>query len=442
MILPGHRAIIAGLCAQLVLPGVALAQQPPPHRVRLDAAGRVVLSAGASARVRSESWSGFAFGTPPAAPATTNNQTYGLLRVMPHLRLDVADRLTVFVQVKSALTTGRDLAGGDRPVDEDRFDVQQAFARLTVPVGSARAAVSAGREDLAFGRERLVGPLDWVNSRRTFQGANLVISAGPGTARLFWVRPVQVRLVTWNIPDSTRQVFGAYLACERPGYGADAYWLGAHTDVARFNSTTAADRRSTIGTRLYTRGPARGGALDAEIEAAYQFGTFGTSDVSAMMVASQAGWRPATATRLYVGIDYGSGDDSTAGKAGTFHQLYPTAHAFLGFADVHGRQNVVDLSWGGSAVVRRATVMADVHNFWRASSKDGLYGADGAQARAAGSGLSARVGTEVDLTVRYPVRVDMPLQAGYSLYLPGRYLEQSGRWETLHFGYVQVGWVW
>jgi hypothetical protein len=432
--------LAAPLLVAVIVPGTALSQQP--RRVVLDDAGRVSLSAGITARVRAESWSNFAFGTPPAAPATTNDQTFGLLRVMPHVRLDVADRLTVFVQAKAALTTGRELAGGDRPIDEDRFDIQQAYARLTVPVGRWRLALSGGREDLTFGRERLIGPLDWGNSRRTFQGASVVVSSGPGSARLFWVRPVQVRQLTWNIPDSTRQVFGVSLACERPRFGIEAYWLGAHTDVARFNSTTAADRRSTVGARVFTRGPARRGGFDVEIEAAYQFGAFGTADVGAYMIASQAGWRPTAATRVYLGFDLGTGDDSTTGKLRTFNQLYPTGHLHLGYADVHGRQNVVDLSWGASALVRRATVVADVHNIWRASAKDGLYGVDGTQTRAAGTGLATRVGTEVDLTLRYPLRRDLPLQAGYSIYLPDRYLEQSGRSETMHFGYVQVGWTW
>ena len=436
------RAVAALVCMVLASPGTAPAQGRRAHRVVLDDAGRFTFSYGASARVRGEAWSNFAFGAPPAAPGTANDQVYGLARVMAHARLDIAERLTLFVQAKSALTTGRDLSGADRPIDEDRFDVQQAWARLSVSSGARRMSLSGGREDLTFGRERLVGPLDWVNSRRTFQGVNLVVSGALGSARVFWVRPVQVRQVTWNIPDSTRRLYGVYLSRERARLGAEAYWLGARTDVARFNSTTAADRRSTVGGRVYTRGPARRGGLDAEVEAAWQFGDFGAADVSAVMIGSQAGWRPTAATRVYVGFDYGSGDDSTAGKLGTFNQLYPTGHPHLGFADVHGRQNVVDLSWGASAVVRRTTVMADVHNFRRASTRDGLYGADGSQARAAGSGLSSRVGTEVDLTVRYPVRGDMPLAAGYSVYLPDRYLEQSGASETLHFGYVQVGWTW
>jgi hypothetical protein len=438
-----HRVLVpAALIAAAGLPGTAWGQAQR-NRLALDDRERTVLSWGATARVRAEGWSNFAFG-PPASPAAgvVYDQVFSLLRAMAHVRLDVADRFTFFVQAKTALTSGRELPGGDRPIDEDRFDVQQAYAQVRLPAGGWRLALSGGREDLTFGRERLVGPLDWVNSRRTFQGASLVVSGAAGSARLFWVRPVQVRPETWNIADSTRTLFGLHVTRERARYGVDAYWLGAHTDVARFNATTAADRRSTVGARVYSRGPAQRGALDADVEVAYQFGEFGTADVSAVMVGSQAGWRPTAATRVYAGFDFGSGDDSTAGRLGTFHQLYPTGHAFLGFADVHGRQNVAGLSAGGSALVHRATVLVDVHAFWRANARDGLYGVDGSQARAAGNGLSRRVGTELDLTLRYPLRPNAPLAAGYSVYLPGRYLEQSGTSATMHFGYVQLGWTW
>ena len=427
----------------LALAAPVASAQTPAHRYPVTSDGSTAVSFGASARVRGEGWSNFAFGPPASPPAGVEyDQVYGLLRVMAHARLDVGQRLTLFLQAKSALTSGRELPGGDRPSDEDQFDIQQAYAKVTLPVGAWRIALSGGREDLTFGRERLVGPLDWVNARRTFQGANLVVTGPAGSARLFWAHPVQNRQQTWNIPDSTRELFGLYLARERTRYGADAYWLGARSDAARFNSTSAPDRRNTVGARVFSRGPARRGAFDVEVEAAYQFGDFGAADVAAVMVGSQAGWRPTAATRMYLGFDYGSGDDSTAGKLGTFNQLYPTGHPHLGFADVHGRQNVVDLSLGGSAVVRGTTVLADVHNFWRASTQDGLYGADGSQSRAAGSGLSSRVGTELDLTVRRVLRPSVPLAVGYSLYLPGAFLEQSGTSETLQFAYVQLGWTW
>lgn len=434
---------VLALAAVLAVPGTAAAQAQR-HRAVLDDAGSVVVTWGANARLRAEGWSSFAFGPPPAPPAGVEyDQVYGLARVFAFTRLDVKDRFGLYLQVKSSVTTGRDLPGGDRVSDVDEFDVQQAYAQVRVPAGSWKLALTAGREEMSYGRERLVGVSDWANTRRAFQGANVVATGAGMRIKGFWTRPMQMRQHTWNIPDSTRQFYGVYVSREAPRYGADAYWLRSEADGARFNaSPSRPDRRHTVGVRAYTRGQPRKGAADFELETAYQFGDFGDADVSALLVAAEAGWRPAASTRVHLGFDYGSGDDSTAGKMGTFNQLYPTGHSVLGYIDVHGRPNVVDL-WGGGAIVHRGTTLRlDLHNFWRASTRDALYFVDGSQGRAAGSGLSPHVGTEVDVTLRRALRPNVPLQLGYSVYLPGLFLEQSGTSGTMHFAYLQLGWTW
>ncbi len=443
-----RRAIgVLSVSTLIVWPSTLQGQGRSPaqrNRTTLDEAGRVVLAWGASARLRAEGWNNFAFGAPPSPPAGVEyDQPFGLARAFVHARLDWADRLGVYVQVKSAVSTGRNLQGGDRTSDVDEFDVQQAYLQARVPAGSWRLSATIGREDLSYGRERLVGVSDWSNVRRTFQGANVVAAGAGMRIKAFWTRPMQMRQYTWNIPDSTKQFYGVYASREAARYGADAYWLRSEADGARFNaSPSRPDRRHTVGVRAYTRGQPHKGAADVELEAAYQFGDFGTADVSALLVALEAGWRPAASTRVHLGFDYGSGDDSTAGRMGTFNQLYPTGHSVLGYIDVHGRPNVVDL-WGGGAIVHRGTTLRlDMHNFWRASTKDALYLTDGSQGRAAGNGLSPHVGTEFDVTVRRALRPNLPFQAGYSVYLPGSFLEQSGTSETMHFGYVQLGWVW
>lgn len=435
----GALAIAAAALAAAGLPA-----QAPAHRVVLDSAQGITLSAGANARLRTEAWSNYDFGAPVVPPAGVEyDQVYGLVRAFMHMRLDWRDRLTVFVQLKTALTTGRDLPGGDRAQDLDEADVQQAYLQARVPIGAWRLALTAGREDMSYGRERLVGVSDWSNTRRTFQGANVVASRPGLTIKAFWARPMQVRQYTWNIPDSTRAFYGVHLMRERPRFGVDAYWFGSRMDAARYNALpTSPEHRNTVGARGYSRGAARAGALDGELEVAYQFGTYGASDIAALLVAAQAGWRPTAATRIYLGFDYGSGDDSTAGRLGSVSQLYATGHSVLGYIDAQGRPNVVD-GWAGTSLAHRGTtIQVDLHDFWRASTTDGFYGVGGTQARPAGNGLAAHVGSELDLTVRRAWRRNLPLQVGYSVYLPGTFLEQSGTSETMQLGYVQLGWVW
>src|SRR5262249_18265316 len=50
--------------------------------------------------------------------------------------------------------------------------------------------------------------------------------------------------------------------------------------------------------------------------------------------------------RAYFEFDYASGDKKRGGSVGTFNQLYPNGHAFLGYIDYIGRQNIISPNTG------------------------------------------------------------------------------------------------
>jgi hypothetical protein len=431
----------------VVFTAAASAQQPTPSGLRVDlaAGGRTRLEIGGQVRVRGELWRNANFGL-AAAPAVADDE-YALSRVLLGARLVLGDRLTLFVQGKSSLLTDRSLPGFRRTSDEDQLDVQQAWLEARGRAGRATAALRVGRTDLALGRERLVSPLDWTNARRTFQGGTLTLTVPAVTLTAVLVQPVLVRQARPNIGDSLRTLAGLYASrTVRPRIGADLYWLYGVTDVASVNGTAGKERRHTVGGRLFTRATPSGGPWDAEVEAAYQFGGLGAGDIAAWMVATQVGRtfrQLPMAPRFYVGLDYATGDDEPGGDVQTFSQLYPLAHAYLGYADVHGRQNVLDLSWGGSGRAGAFQLMVDVHNFWLASGDDFLYGVDGAAvtARDPLATDAMMVGTEVDLTVRRTfLQGRLTVQGGYSRYLTDEFLDTTGPSKGLHFAHVQVGW--
>jgi hypothetical protein len=45
-------------------------------------------------------------------------------------------------------------------------------------------------------------------------------------------------------------------------------------------------------------------------------------------------------------FDYASGDGRPGGTVGTYDQLYPSSHRFLGYIDYIGRQNILSASGG------------------------------------------------------------------------------------------------
>lgn len=388
-------------------------------------------------RLRLEGWNGFNFGAPPSAD---DGDQFLLFRARGRGRLDLGPRVTFVAQVKSALVTGRDLAGGNSAAFYDELDLQQGYAEVRTARGSRGAAVRVGRQELALGRERLVSPLEWGNVRRTLEGI-AVATAGPrGVVHGFWSRPVPVRKYDFNERSGATAFYGLHVSpATRRFSGLDLYWYGLNNDAATYNGTTGAERRHTFGARV--AGPPTAPRVDYEVEAAYQTGTVGSEDIAAAMLTVQVGWRLsriAGAPRLYAQLDYASGDDAAGGSVGTFNHLFPLGHAYLGFADVLGRQNVVDLSVGGAARVGRANVAVDLHRFLRASTADAMYGSGGAVTRPGAGGTSRSVGTEVDLTYRRVLGRGVNLAAGYSRVFAGAFIAESGPDRNIDFAYVML----
>ena len=427
---------------QLAFMVLALAATPARAqlRLRLDGDSATFVSLGGALRLRGENWSGFGAGAAPG------QDFFALSRVLLKSEFRYRGWGSVVAEVKSSLAASRSLPGEERPIDEDVLDVQQLYAEFRPPSVRLRGSVRVGRFDLALGRERLVSPLDWVNSRRTFQGAATAISLKGIELRAFWVEPVAVRRRKPNTVDSTRQLYGIHLA-KGP---LEAYWLRHELRAnAQFNNSSGPERRHTLGARVVAR--PRAGRVDYDAEAAWQTGRVGVNDVSAWMAGSQIGWSAPgrLGARLYAGFDYGSGDDAPGGDVGTFNQLYPLGHAFLGYIDLHGRQNVMALNLGASLrPLAGHTVQLDIHEFRRASRRDALYGVDGSVLRAVSTdplapALPARVGAEVDLTVRRSLMAGhLVLQGGVSRYFAGAFLEAAGptRDVTWAYGQATVSW--
>ena len=110
---------------------------------------------------------------------------------------------------------------------------------------------------------------------------------------------------------------------------------------------TGCEKRHTVGSRI--SGKIAASDFDYDAEAAYQFGSIGSADISAYMAASELGYTffdAPTLPRLHVGFDYASGDDDRGDRVGTFNQLFPLGHAYFGHIDTIARQNIVDLSTG------------------------------------------------------------------------------------------------
>ncbi len=411
--------------------------------IPLTDGGAAWVGFGGQLRERVEVWSDFGFGATPGG--VDNDDVFLLSRLLLHADLHLGEHVRVFVQGKSSLSTDRDLAGGRRTLDVDELAMQNGFVDLSTSLADGgRALLRTGRQELLLGKQRLVSPLDWANTRRTFDGVSGSVAFNGWQATGFWTRPVVIRKYDSNSANDSQEFMGVYAARKAPDSrsGQDVYWLRLNRDMVTFNDpmgTPAKEERDTVGVRLW--GNPEGTNLDYDVEAAYQFGDIGSNDIEAYMVSSDVGMRMdgEYKARFFVGLDYASGDNSEGGDVETFNQLFPLGHAYHGWMDFIGRQNIIDARLGVSAKPRpKLTVIAKAHHFRRADDDDAVYNAGGGVLRAGSAGTSSDVGVEVDVLAKYQCNRHLSIGFGYSHFFSGDFIEESGSGSDVDFFYVPV----
>jgi hypothetical protein len=405
--------------------------------------GSIWASFGGQLRLRGEVWNNFGF-----TDAGDSDDAFLLTRVLLHADVHFGQHVRVFIEGKSALSTDGDAPVGNRPLEVDELALQNAFGEVTLPIGDqATFMLRGGRQELLYGKQRLVSPLDWANSRRTFDGVRGDLTWGDWVISGFWTLPVVTDKYDFNDSDGNTHFYGIYATgpvCDT-GWTGDLYWLALDRDASSipgggFNGTAGDEERHTLGARL--AGKIADTAFDFDVEGAYQFGEVGSGDIQAFMFAGEVGYTIADCPanpRVHLGFDYASGDDSPGGDVETFNQLYPLGHAYFGWIDIVGRQNIIDITPGVTfKPIDKMVVNLNGHFFWRAEEADALYNAGGGvvPGRTGGPGTSREIGSEIDLMVKYQFDRHLTGIIGYSHLFAGDFIEETGSHSDIDFGYL------
>ncbi len=126
-----------------------------------------------------------------------------------------------------------------RPIEENRGEAQNLFVDTNLfECGALRASARFGRQELLLGDQRLVAPLDWANTRRTFDGVRSTFITEENTLDLFYTNPVNRVAATagtnqWDSSNDNQSFYGAYLSNKSLGATAlETYYLGYdHNDL-------------------------------------------------------------------------------------------------------------------------------------------------------------------------------------------------------------------
>ena len=399
----------------------------------------VWLTIGGQARERGEYFRQYLFGN--SEPKQSDGYLLSRYRLSADLHLTRYFRM--FAEGRSAFALDRDLAGGRTTSYVDEVDLMNGFADVMIPLGQqASVTLRGGRQELIFGSQRLVGPGDFTQVPRAFEGGAAIGQIAGWTITPFWAQPVVVDKYRFNQSTSDQELFGVFGTgpLHVVAVNLDLYWLDANNKTATFNGTVGREHRHTLGGRVWGKIGATG--LDFEVEGAAQFGTVGRGDVAASMFTTVLGYTlpvPRLSPRVYLEFDYASGDDRPGGNVGTFNPLYPNGHSYLGYIDYIGRQNLISPNAGVSvSPIRDLTLSLQQYFFWRASDHDAIYNKSGGVLRP-GTGTTARyVGAETDVLATYNLTHHIQGYAGYSHFSTGEFIEKTGKDKDSDFYYVAI----
>jgi hypothetical protein len=182
------------------------------------------------------------------------SDVYLLSRFRLSADLHVSRYFRIFAEGTSVLSTNRELLGGNTTTFMDTIDLQNGFADIMIPLGDqASVTLRGGRQELLFGAQRLVGPSDFTNVRRTFDGGAGIVRVGDWTITPLWMELVVVQKYRFNESSADQKLYGIYGTGPAPllPVNLDLYWLGVDNAGVTFNGTSGREQRQTLGGRVW-----------------------------------------------------------------------------------------------------------------------------------------------------------------------------------------------
>jgi alginate export protein len=412
------RGIVAllGVLAALQLSAVrSLADEPPATVVPSW------LTPMAEYRFRVEGFYGGRF-------QADNDDTYALNRLRFGGTIHAADWFRAVVQLQDARVF---LANGTPgPPFRDRLDARLAYAEIGGGTGSG-LSTRAGRQELVFGDQRLIGNADWLNTGRTFDGIRTTWRRDRLSLDGFAVYTVKVVPDRINRLDPGSILFGSYAVIPKliPRFAIDGYFIGRRSPQQITESGgTATLHSGTAGARWNSK-PFRG--VETGGEMAGQFGSIGDTPLRAWaghweVACTLAGarYRPRFASEY----NFASGDrNKTDGRRQTFDQLFATGHDKYGLSDQVGWRNIHHIREGVQLYPStRWQASVRYHSWWLASTSDALYDASGNAIVPATAGVTSRhVGQEIDAQAIVAASRRLSVAGGFAHIFPGSFLEAA-----------------
>jgi hypothetical protein len=346
-----------------------------------------------------------------------NDDDFLLHRVRIFGNLKIGERFRAYVEYIDAESNYENFP--PRVIEVNRSDVLNAFIDYQLCDDCCGGTLTGriGRQELLYGSERLISPLDWSNTRRTFDGLRFMWKGDCWNVDLFYTQPVAVDPRNFDAPIEQQDFFGGWATYKGiQDQMIDLYAIQFNNSLAPgdFEYTTLGGRWSgTKSNWLW------------ELEGGYQFGqntTGSTHDAAFWTVGfgrkwSNHSWKP----QLMIYYDWAEGGDVRGGGEG-FNHLFPLGHKYLGYMDLFGRSNIetpnVQFMCQPS---ERLKVLVWYYYFFLQNADDTPYNVNMTPYTLVGPGASRDLGHEIDLLFTCTLNARMEVLIGYSHFFAGQF---------------------
>jgi len=372
--------------------------------------------------------------------------------VLSRVRLSASIRwrmLHAFAQAQDARSWG-----GQEETTTPPFGMHQGFMELTGKRGDLSGWIRMGRQEVAWGRQRILGPLPWAAQGRSLDAVRIVGTKGIAELELLAAMIDRPRMFTTEDGASvhTRGVtLGAMRFGLKPHEAANVE-LMALIDRAGPSPTQLGRDRLVADGGVHVFGEPVKKVLTYDVEAHGQLGHWNGAKHRAWALASIVRAqlpKPKAHPGLHLGYAMGSGNACT-GEQGTscsptrsreFFNFYPTNHPPYGNLDLNDWSNLRDAEAG--LFVREDSgfeVSAIYHSFWMNDPR-GTWTDSGSRLVAAGwdpTNTASHLGQELDVILTYTPWAPLMIQPGYGFFVPGPAARRLAGNDTQHFVYLWV----
>jgi len=373
-----------------------------------------------------------------------NDRIYELTRVYGGLTVRPTSFLTGYMQFIDAHALGLpvdSVAGNMR----DTFDLRQGYLEYHNENNNVR--LYAGRKELRFGNERVVGISDWTNVSRTFDGffGHFGDSTDKNSVDVFSSSVVTVHPTSLDTHGAGLTFHGAYgtIGSWIPNTVLQPFVLvRALPSVKSQQGIYGSELETTFGAETVGRLPA---GFDYDILGDLQRGSYSNDSIHAGAGIAKVSylfkfvpWKP----RLGGEYDYATGNPhQNPNRISTYDQLYPSDHNAFGLFDLFGFQNIkeqrVNLDLGPT---KNLTLLFQGEALGVASRFDGVYNSGGGvTVKAPAQGFASNsIGDGFDASAKYVFHEYWTANAGVGHFFPGSVMSANNHGAPLTYSFFGV----